>query len=734
MRKISFSALALALMAPSLMGGNPPANAAEDPQLAFFKELAETRTYSLGRPAQAQFTSDNSAVFFLRSGPRDSVLRLFEMDIKTAKVREVISPEDLLKGCEERLSVAEKARRERMRMTLHGFTSFQLSEDGTQILVGLSGKSYVVRRKDKRITELPGEGWIDPRFSPNGNYVAGVRGGELYVIEVASAKEQAVTRGATETLTHGLAEFAAQEELDRYSGFWWSPDSTRLVFQETDLSAVEKLYIMDPAEASEAPNSFYYPRAGRHNAKVKLGIVSIKGGAITWIPWDAERYPYLARVDWRDSAPLSIYVMTRNQREAKLMTVDPMNGATRDLVVEEDDAWINVPRFSRTPSWLPDGSAFLWTTERRGDTQLDLRDRTGALTRTLTPLGFHLETLLDVDEVSRTAIVSGGPDPREINLYRVSFDGSAPVRISEGAGIHRAAFSKDHRFFIHTAYLLNGSYRTHIRQADGKLLADLPAVAAKPPFIPNLELTRVGKVRTFDAMLVRPRDFQPGRKYPVILSVYAGPGMKMVQASPSSLFQEQWAADRGYIVVSLDGRGTPNHGRDWERAIHGNLIDIALEDQVEGLKALGAKFPELDLSRVGVTGWSFGGYFAAMATIRRPDIFRCGVAGAPVVDWLDYDTCYTERYLDLPSANPDGYRKSNVLTYAKELKRPLLIIHGLTDDNVYVMHSLKLMDALFKAGLPYEFLPLPGTHLSSDPVESLRLGMREAEFFERNLK
>jgi dipeptidyl-peptidase-4 len=193
-------------------------------------------------------------------------------------------------------------------------------------------------------------------------------------------------------------------------------------------------------------------------------------------------------------------------------------------------------------------------------------------------------------------------------------------------------------------------------------------------------------------------------------------------------------ADRGFIIVSLDGRGTPGRGHDWERVIKGNLIDTALEDQVAGLQALGAKYPELDMSRVGVNGWSFGGYFAAMATLRRPDVFRCGVAGAPVVNWEDYDTHYTERYMDLPSANPEGYRKANVLTYASELERPLLLIHGLTDDNVYVVHTLKLANALFEAGRPYDLLPLLGTHLISEPTMEMRLQARIMEFLASNLK
>jgi dipeptidyl-peptidase-4 len=259
-------------------------------------------------------------------------------------------------------------------------------------------------------------------------------------------------------------------------------------------------------------------------------------------------------------------------------------------------------------------------------------------------------------------------------------------------------------------------------------------VAERPSTLPKTELTRTDGAQAMDAAIVRPRDFKKGNRYPVILDVYAGPGHKQVLAQPDRYMIDQWMADRGYIVVALDGRGTPGHGRDWERAIRGNLIDIALADQIAGLQALAKREPALDLKRVGVVGWSFGGYFSAMAAIRRPDMFRCAVVGAPVVTWENYDTHYTERYLGLPSENADGYSKSNVLTYAGDLRQPLLLIHGLTDDNVYAQHSMQLANALFQAGKPFNFLPLLGTHMVSEPMLRLRRQTRIMEFFDAQLK
>lgn len=720
----------LLLLAATLLRAQSGVPPEEDASLKFFRDIAETRSFTLGRPVSPVPTPDGSSVLFLRGGPRDPVLRLYELHVKTGKVEELLTPEQVLKGAVEKLSVEERARRERMRMTLRGFTSFDLSRDGGEILLTLSGKLYVVRRSDKRVTALPGEGWIDPGLSPDGRFVAAVRDGEVFVIDVAAAKEQQVTSGGSETLTHGLAEFVAQEEMERFGGYWWSPDSRRIVYEVADVSEVEKHYIANPLEPSAPADLYYYPRAGTANAKVRLGIMARTGGATTWVTWDVEKYPYLARVTWDESGPLTVLVQTRDQREEKLLTVDPLTGETNVLLTESDSAWLNL---WGGPQWLDDGSAFLWGTERRGGWQIELRGRRGEIIHELTPVGLNLDSPVDIDRKSGTVIVAGSPDPLESHLYRVSFHGGAPVRLTKESGFHTAVYSRDHSVYVYRFSLADGRWGAQVRRKDGRLLAEIPSVAEQPPFVPQVEFTKVGEGNRFDAAIIRPRTFDPKRTYPVILQVYAGPTANVVTRSPLAYLDDQWTADQGYIVAMLDGRGTPGHGREWERVIKGNLIDVALDDQVAGLKALGEKYPEMDLSRVGVTGWSFGGYFTAMATIRRPDVFRCGVAGAPVVDWEDYDTHYTERYMDLPSANPDGYRKSNVLTYAGELQRPLLLIHGIVDDNVYFEHTLKLIDALFKAGRSYDFMPLLSTHLVPDPVMRLRLQTRIMDFFKAHL-
>ncbi len=709
----------------------------EDANLKYFRDLAETRSYSLGRPVAPKLTPDGRTVIYLRGGPRDPVLRLYEFPLPAGPERELLTPSQLLGTAEEKLTAEEKARRERARITLRGFTRFDLSKDGARLLVTLSGQLYVVNRADLKVTALPGKNWIDPRFSPDGTAVAAVSAGELHVIDLATVTSHAVTSGATATLSHATAEFVAQEEMDRREGYWWAPDSQSLIYQETDESAVEVRHIADPLHPEAAPVDFFYPHAGSTNATVRLGVIARSGGATRWINWDAAKFPYLTRVVWREVGdPLCLSVMDRAQQTSLLLRADPATGATIELIRETDAAWLNLDDQSVLPRWLPGGKEFLWTTEARGAWQVELRAADGKLLRPLTPPDFIYKGLLKIDAAQGSIYVSGGSDPRESHLWRFPLAGGAGTALTTASGQHSASFADNASAFIHSFNLLDGSAGTEVLSADGQHLATLPSVAEKFPALPNLELTRTVGMPSFYAAIVRPHAFQAGKKYPLILAVYAGPTTTTVNSAIRGYLANQWMADHGYIVVRIDGRGTPLRGRDWERIVRGNLIDVALEDQVAGLRALGQRYPELDLTRVGVTGWSFGGYFSAMATIRRPDVFSCGVAGAPVITWENYDTFYTERYLGLPQTDAAAYKISSVLTYAKQLARPLLLIHGLTDDNVYAQHTLQLTDALFMAGKPYEFMPMLGTHMagSSDPMVQLRENVRVMDFFNRELK
>lgn len=711
----------------------------EGPSPTFLRDAAETKNFSLGHPTGIRVTPDGAAVLFLRSPPRDPTLALYELSVATGQVRELVTPQQLLAGAEEQLSGAERARRERQRVQAKGFTSFELSDDGRRVLVPLSGRLYVVERATGAVTQLAtGDGAVlDPHLSPDGRRVAFVKDNDVWVAEVATGRARAVTRGGTDEVTHGVAEFVAQEEMDRFSGFWWSPDGAALAFEEVDQRGVERFSIADPAHPERAPDAFAYPRPGKANVKARLGLVKAAGGAVTWVRWDRERFPYLARVVWKQkAAPLSVLVQARDQRTEQLLAVDAKSGRTRLVLEQRDDAWLELD--DELPAWLPDGSGLLYADDTAGGRALRLLPAAGGDARTIVPaaLGFDRVVHLPQPRQGRDLEVLVEPSAVNVQLARASLDGGDPTLLyAEAAnGEHAVVFAKDGSVYVDTRVTAQALPESTVYRRDGTRVAVLPSVADAPPLRAKVELVTVKGARPYEAAIVRPRDFDAARKYPVIVAVYGGPTVNVVRADQRSYLLPQWIADHGVIVVSADNRGTPRRGRSWSRAIQGSFGEIPLSDQVDALQALGARYPELDLTRVGIYGWSFGGYLSALAVLRRPDVFKVAVAGAPVVDWRDYDTHYTERYLGTPEANPAGYEASSLLTWAPKLERPLLLIHGTGDDNVYFFHSLALADALFKAGRPFEFLPLTGTHMVADPATRERLWERIVGFLLREVR
>jgi dipeptidyl-peptidase-4 len=700
----------------------------------YLRDHAETRGFLLGRPVRAKPTPDGKAVLFLRSQARVPKLSLYEFDTTTGQTRQLLTPEQLLQGAEEKLSPEEKARRERQRVSVGGFTDFQLSDDGSLILLSLSSKLYVVRRATGQVTELKtGAGTLlDPKFSPDGKQVAYVRDYDLYVYDLTADQERRLTTDGSATKTHGLAEFVAQEEMHRHSGYWWSPDSKFLVYEEADAAGVEVWYVADPIRPEQPPHPSFYPRPGKANVKVRLGVIPVTGGETVWIDWDAKKYEYLTQVRWEKHGPLTLTVQTRDQKELVLLKADPATGKTTPLAVEKDPAWVNLHQ--SVPRWLAGGKGFLWLSEAGGRPRLQLRDPGGNLVRDLITADLGPEALVDADPESGQVIVAAGTDPTQSHLYRVALAEGKPVPLTSEPGLHSASFARDHSAYVLTTTTPGMLPRSTVHQADGTLVGELPSVAENPPFTPKVEFYQVGEGDGFYTAVVRPHDFDSKKRYPVIVDVYGGPGHVHVVKAMRNWLLDQWLADQGFIVVAIDNRGTPGRGRDWERALYQKFGSVPLDDQIAGLQALGRKFPEMDLERVGVVGWSFGGYLAALAVLKRPDVFKAAVAGAPVVDWEDYDTHYTERYLGLPDADREAYREASLLTYAAGLSRPLLLVHGTADDNVYFRHTLRLADALFRAGKEFELLPLSGlTHMVPDPVVTQRLWSRIAGHFQKHL-
>lgn len=711
--------------------------------MEFLDAYAATYRFRLGGPSSIRVMPDGESVLFLRGGARSFVNDLYEFDVKTGQERVLLTAEQILQGGEEELSAEEKARRERLRLAARGIAGYSVSEDGTKILVPLSGRLFVVDRATRGVKELKSEAGypLDARFSKDGSRVGVVRDGDLYVMDAASGEERRLTTRTSDTQTNGLAEFVAQEEMDRHAGYWWSPDGEWIAYAQADTAGMQVFTIMDPTEPSKPAQTWAYPRAGEKNAEVRLGVTRAWGNGhgsagheTVWVEWDRAAWPYLATVKWEENAPLTILVQNRAQTEEVLYAVEPATGALKELLREKDKGWVNLDQ--AFPKWINDGQEFLWSTERDGWWTLEVRGKDGAFRRALCGQEINYRGgVIGVDEEAGVAYVAGAEDPTQTMVYRVPLAGGEAQQFTWKSGSNGMVLEKGTKTRVMTHEGPDGTATWSVVRADGSNAGLLRSEREKPGFGLRTEYTSVrANGVEMHAAISRPSMFREGMKYPVIVSVYGGPHAQVVTRNGSRHYFNQWLAEQGFVVVAVDGRGTPSRGRDWERAIKHDLIEIPLADQKAALKALGAKYREMDLSRVGIYGWSFGGYFSAMGVMREGEVFHAGVAGAPVADWRDYDTHYTERYMGMPQENTQGYDAANVLTWAEGLERPLLIVHGTADDNVYFMHALKMSDSLFKAGKRHEFLALAGfTHMVPDPVVTRALYGRIAGFFLREL-
>jgi dipeptidyl-peptidase-4 len=600
----------------------------------------------------------------------------------------------------------------------------------------------VFDRSNGAVTELKtGDGAIvDPKWSPDGKKVAYVRGHDVFVCDIATNTESAVTKGGTAIKTHGLAEFVAQEEMSRFTGYWWSPDGKHIAYEEADHTGVETWYVADPFKPDAKPAEQFYPRPGKKNVSVRLGVIPVEGGETVWLEWDRKEYEYLAAVKWDDYFPLTLQVQDRRQQKLLLLSADTKTGKTAKLLEEKDNAWVNLsPAIPAHNSAL---GGFVWLgADKDGDAEIQLRNTNGVLQDILVPAKNRPEAVMNVFSArfDTFVIYAGGTDPTQRHIYRhktpsrlVNPDSDKDTPLTTEAGVHTAVFGKFDGPYVVTSTTLSTLPKSIVFARDGTTLGELPSVAGEPAGKPNVKVEKVGD---FYTAIVRPANFDPKKKYPVILDVYGGPKHLHVVQAMRNWLVPQWLADQGFVVVAVDNRGTPGRGREWERSVYQKFGTVPLDDQVKGLQLLCDKYPELDRDRVGIVGWSFGGYMAANGVLRKPDIFKAAVAGAPVTDWEDYDTHYTERYMGLLPESKKQYDEASLLPLAKDLKRPLLLVHGTADDNVYYRHSLKLVNALFRAGKDFDSLPLPGiTHMyTSDAVVMERLWAKTATFFKTHL-
>lgn len=683
----------------------------------FPRQHARTQRLTLGEPRNFTVSPDGMRVVFARSATgSDPVNMLWVMDVEGGTERLVLDPRNIPADLAA-LTDEEKRRRERAREGAGGVVTYSCDARVTKAVTILGGQVVVVDLlTDGVSTPAIAPGVFDARLSPDGTRIAYVRGPSLCVSDL-DGNERVIAREDTPHVTWGSTDFIAAEEMGRQRGYWWSPDGAHIAACRVDESAVDVWHIADPAHPERPAAEHRYPAAGTTNASVDLFVINVTTGSRVPVTLPGHR-EYINSVSWTDGG-LIAQTQTRDQRAVTVSTIDPATGDCTTVFEDIDDAWVElVPGVP-----FVDSHGHLVTCADRDGTRRVLVD--GAV---VTPR--HLQVRSVVSGGTRIVFTANETDtPWVHNVFSVNPDGSDLQNIHPLDGIVSATA-------VGSTTVVRTSSLASPRAAFTVLLDNreigIHSHAEEPLVSPNVRITTVGP-RRIPVAVITPRD---GRdtKLPVLFDPYGGPHAQRVLSSNAAFATSQWFADQGFVVVVADNRGTPGKGSDWERDVLQDLAGPVLEDQVEVARALPLLEPRADMSRVGIRGWSFGGYLAALAVLRAPDIFRCGIAGAPVTDWRLYDTHYTERYLGNPAVDDAPYESTSLLNDADRLTRPLLVIHGLADDNVVAAHTLQLSSALLAAGKPHEVLPLSGvTHMTPQEVVAENLLLHQLDFLRRTL-
>ena len=695
---------------------------------------------------------DGSQVSFLRGKQEDrNQLDLWSFDIASGQTRLLVDSKVVLPGTET-LSDEEKARRERQRIAaMTGIVDYQWSPDAHTLLFPLGGELYLYdlsKQGTAAVRQLThGEGFAtDAKLSPKGGFVSFVRARNLWVIDLASGRQIQLTRDGSDTIGNGVAEFVADEEMDRHTGYWWAPDDSAIAFARIDESPVpvQKRYEMyaDRTEMIEQR----YPAAGDHNVTVTLAVIAPKADAAPrWVDLGADPDIYLARVDWRDPQRLTFQRQSRDQKHLALVQVDLASGKQHTLVTETSTTWVPLHNSLR---FLTQGG-FVWSSERSGFEHLYRISDDGKTVTALTAGNWPVDELLAVDEAAGKVYFRAGVEsPRESQIYAVSLQGGTPQRLSQAPGMHSASFARNASVYVDSWSNTTTPPQISLHRADGTKIATLVEnnlADPQHPYARYLEAQRPVEFGTLKAAdnrtelhysLIKPAGFDPAKRYPVAVYVYGGPASQTVTNSwpgrGDHLFN-QYLAQQGYVVFSLDNRGTPRRGRDFGGALYGKQGTVEVADQLRGVAWLKQQ-PWVDPARIGVQGWSNGGYMTLMLLAKASNQYACGVAGAPVTDWGLYDSHYTERYMDLPARNDAGYREARVLSHIDGLRSPLLLIHGMADDNVLFTNSTSLMSALQKRGQPFELMTYPGAKHGLSGADALHRYRVAEAFLGRCLK
>ncbi|MGE0029512.1 MAG: DPP IV N-terminal domain-containing protein [Steroidobacteraceae bacterium] len=683
---------------------------------------------------QTRFSPDGKLVTYLRGrDDQPAVFDLWAYDIAAGSHRLLVDSR-ALSPAEETLSAEEEARRERQRIAaLRGIVEYQWAPDSRALLFPLGGDlyHYDLTQPDasavRRLTATEAYE-TDPQYSPRGRYVSFIRDQDLYAVEVATGAERRLTTGGGGLISHGVAEFIAQEEMGRNTGYWWSPDERHIAYTRVDESPVAELERFEIGAEGVRVFRQRYPVTGAANAGVRLAILALGTGEVAWADLGQKDF-YLARVAWfPESTRLLVQRQSRDQKRLDVLSYAVTGGEPRELFSERSDTWVEL---HDDLYFLPERREILWASQRSGHNHLYLYDYGGMLKGAVTAgdwdvIGeWNAPAVRGIDERrGRVYFMSTLKTPLERQLHVTDLDVAserAPVALTSQDGWHNVTMSRDARRFLMGYSDPATPPRVSLHDATGRRLAWLvenPLDADHPyaPYRDRHVLPEFGTLPAVDGtplywQMYKPAGYEPGKRYPAVLLVYGGPTVQTVARRWGERRGSQTAqllTQRGYVVFAIDNRGSGGRGQKFTEALYRRLGGVEVTDQLAGVAWLKQQ-PFVDPARIGVFGWSYGGYMTLMLMSQSPGTFAAGVAGAPVTDYRLYDTHYTERYLGTPQENPEGYRLSNVLTYAGALRDRLLLMHGMADDNVLFTNTTLLIPALVASGQPFEVVPYPGS-------------------------
>ncbi len=702
-------------------------------------------------PRSLKVSPDGKRVTFLQGKSTDfDRYDLWQYEVESGKTTILFDSDDLHSG-PEALSDEEKARRERQRVYGTGILEYFWSADGQSLLFPLAGDAYVYNLGDKNAKQLlKTEAFeTDIRFSPKGNFISYIRDQNLYIMDVKNGKEQQLTQGGGGTIKFGMAEFVAQEEMKRLTGYWWSPDESKIAFTKVDESPVDEITRTEIYAESIELIKQRYPSTGTNNVSVELAVMTLKNKQIDWVDLGENKDIYLARVNWKkDNIGLTYQWQNRSQQELELRLYDSKSKKQSLILSESSNTWVNLNEDLR---FLKDKKHFIWASERSGFKHLYLFKNNGELVQQLTDGDWVVDEIEAIDEKKKTVYFTGRKDtPIESHLYSVSYEASNTLsnnnvaRISQRSGFHDIVFSKDATVYVDSFSTANTPLQVSLHSSLGDQLTWLeenqideshPLHAYQEQWV----APKFGTIKTNDGATLHYRLYTPkviNGKHPAIVFQYGGPHAQLVTnrwAGNRGLLLQHWV-DKGYVVFTVDNRGSYNRGKAFEDPIFEQMGDIEVKDQVSGVKFLHT-LPYVDKERIGVHGHSYGGYMTLMAMFKAGEYFKAGVAGAPVTDWSLYDTHYTERYMGHPGKNAEQYEASSVFPYAKDLTGALLIYHGMADDNVLFKNSTKLYKHLQDLAIPFETMDYPGKkHSIRGKQTGIHLYHTITNFFDRNLE